>query len=150
MRYISFLKNITKKHTCPFCHEKEEHMLEIGRYFYVIPSRSPYSKHHLLIVPKRHANLLGTLTDKELKEMHILIDKRTKILHKKHKDVSLLLRDGLVKDKVINKSINHLHFHLLPDIGISLISKTKGEKKEFIDETAFTRMVKAYKKTFEN
>lgn len=116
MRYITVVRKLEKTHTCPFCHEKPEHILEEGKYFLVLPARAPYTKHHLVIVPKRHVNLLATLTHKEILEMYRLVDIRTRKLHTKHKDVSLLLRDGLVKDPLINKSVNHLHFHLLPDI----------------------------------
>lgn len=116
----------------------------------VVPARAPYGKHHLLIVPKRHVNFLSTLSHKELEEMHELIDKRTKKLHTKHKDVTLLLRDGLVKDKHIGKSINHLHFHLLPDIIVPILDKREGEKNIFIEEKEYTKRAKAYKKTFEN
>jgi len=93
MRYITVVKKLEKTHTCPFCHEKKEHMLQEGKYFFVIPARAPYIKHHILIVPKRHVNLLMTLTHAELLEMHKLVDIRAKKLHKKYKDVSLLLRD---------------------------------------------------------
>ena len=114
MKYITVVKKLEKTHHCPFCHEKPENMLQIGKYFYVIPARAAYTKHHLLIVPRRHVNTLITLSHPEIKEMHELVDMRTRKLHKKYKDVSLLLRDGLV-DPIIGKSVNHLHFHLIPN-----------------------------------
>ena len=98
MKYITVVKKIEKTHICPFCHEKSENILQKGKYFLVLPARAPYVKHHLVIVPKRHVNLLTTLTHAELLEMHKLVDIRTKKLHTKYKDVSLLLRDGLTKD----------------------------------------------------
>lgn len=115
MKYITVLKQLEKTHTCPLCHEKPENTIYEGKYFLVLPARAPYAKHHLLIIPKRHVNLLATLTQAERKEMFTLVDLRTGKLHAKYKDVSLLLRDGLVKDTNINKSINHLHFHLIPN-----------------------------------
>ncbi|MEI6774749.1 MAG: HIT domain-containing protein [bacterium] len=98
MKYSTVIKKIEKTHVCPFCHEKSENILQKGKYFLVLPARAPYVKHHLVIVPKRHVNLLTTLTHAELLEMHKLVDVRTKKLHTKYKDVSLLLRDGLTKD----------------------------------------------------
>lgn len=148
MRYITIVKKNEKEQHCPFCHEKKEHMLQEGKYFFVIPARAPYVNHHLLIVPKRHVNVLTTLKHAELLEMHKLIDIRAKKLHKKHKDVNLLLRDGLTKDSIINKSVNHLHVHLLPNVGIHIQSKEKADKRERLEEKEYTKISQAYKKTF--
>ena len=150
MKYITVIKKIEKEHICPFCHEKKENMLQIGKYFYVIPARAPYTKHHLLIVPRRHVNTLITLSHAELIEMHKLVDIRTKKLHKKYKDISLLLRDGLTKDKVINKSVNHLHFHLLPNIGIHIEStwNQNPDNRKRMDDKTYTKTAQAYKKIF--
>jgi len=148
MKYKEELNIINKTHICPFCHEKKENMLYIGRYFFVIPARAPYSKHHILIVPKRHVNILSTLTHAELLEMHKLIDIRAKKLHKKYKDISLLLRDGLVKDPLINKSVNHLHFHLIPNVGVYIQSQTKAENRTWMGDMTYTKTAQTYKKTF--
>jgi diadenosine tetraphosphate (Ap4A) HIT family hydrolase len=150
MKYITIVKKLEKTHTCPFCHEKKEHMLQEGKYFFVIPARAPYVKHHLLIIPKRHVNMLTTLTHAELLEMHRLVDIRAKKLHKKYKDVNLLLRDGLTKDSIINKSVNHLHFHLLPNVGIHIQSKKNADKRTRIEDKEYIRVTQAYKKTFLN
>ena len=148
MKYITVVRKSEKTHTCPFCHEKPENILQEGKHFFVIPARAPYIKHHILIIPKRHVNLLMTLTHAELLEMHKLVDLRAKKLHTKYKDVSLLLRDGLVKDPLINKSINHLHFHLLPNVGVHIESQTKSENRKWLDDKEYTKTAQAYKKTF--
>lgn len=144
------VKRLEKEHICPFCHEKPENILQEGKHFLVLPARAPYIKHHILIVPKRHVNLLATLTHAELFEMHKLVDTWTRNLHKKYKDVSLLLRDGLVKDITINKSINHLHFHLLPNVGVHIMNAThpRGGDRKWIEDKAYTKIAQAYKKTF--
>ena len=150
MKYLTVLKKLEKEQICPFCHEKEENILQIGKYFYVIPARAPYTKHHILIIPKRHVNLLATLSHKELKEMHEIVDTRAKKLHKKHKDISLLLRDGLVSDLIISKSINHLHFHLLPDIGVHMegLNHKKPENRLWIEDKAYTKLAQKMREMF--
>ena len=150
MKYITIVKKIEKTHICPFCHEKSENILQKGKYFLVLPARAPYTKHHLIIVPKRHVNLLTTLTHAELLEMNKLVDRRAKKLHTKYKDVSLLLRDGLTKDPIINKSINHLHFHLLPNVGVHIENCThqRADNRIFFDEKKYTKIAQEYKKTF--
>ncbi len=148
MKYITVVKKNEKEHHCPFCHEKSENMIEKGKYFYVIPARAPYTKDHLLIVPKRHANTLITLSHAELLEMHKLVDKRAKKLHTKYKDVSLLLRDGLVKDKIINKSVNHLHFNLLPNAGVHIQTIKQADSRQRIEDKAYTKLATTTKKRF--
>lgn len=149
MRYITVIKQSEKIHICPFCHEKPENMLQKGKYFFVVPARAPYVKDHLLIIPKRHVNMLTTLTHAELLEMHKFVDIRAKKLHKKHKGVNLLLRDGLTKDKIIGKSVNHLHFHLLPDVEIHIgKSDQNPDNRNRLDDKAYSKMAQAYKKTF--
>ena len=148
MKYITVVKKMREAHTCPFCHEKPEHMLEEGKHFMVVPARAQYTRHHILIIPKRHANLLATLTAAEHKEMYTLVNKWTNKLHTKHKGVSLLLRDGLVKDKITGKSINHLHFHLLPDIGVEIESNEKAQNRIRLEDTKYTKIAQKYRKTF--
>lgn len=114
----------------------------------MIAARAPYGKHHILIIPKRHVNLLITLTHTELREMYTLIDIRAKKLHSKHKDISLLLRDGLVKDPLINKSINHLHFHIIPDAAVHIESQTEPKNRKRLEDKEYTKTTQAYKKTF--
>ena len=148
MEYHEALKIIKKKKICPFCYEKESHIVDEWIYMKVIPARAPYVKDHLLIVPKRHVNLLKELTHPELIDLHELVDKWTKKLHKYHNSVNLLLRDGLVGDKNCGKSVNHLHFHLIPDCDIS--EKTgKGESdREFLDEKKYKEITQNIKKNF--
>ncbi|MFA7298144.1 MAG: HIT family protein [Candidatus Absconditabacterales bacterium] len=148
MKYITVVKKLEKIHTCPFCHEKPENMLQEGKYFFVIPARAPYTKHHILVIPKRHVNLLATLSHAEILEMNKLVDIRAKKLHTKYKDVSLLLRDGLVKDRSINKSINHLHFHLLPNIGVHVQSNKEANNRQWTEDKEYAKMTQTYKKTF--
>jgi diadenosine tetraphosphate (Ap4A) HIT family hydrolase len=66
----------------------------------VVPARAPYCKDHILIVPKRHVCLLKALTHEEIIQMFQLVEKRDKKLRKYHKNISLLLRDGLSKEKI--------------------------------------------------
>lgn len=147
VRYIDVVKKFEKKHFCPFCNEKKENMLEEKKYFYVIPARSPYTKDHILIVPKRHVCLLKALTHKELIQMHNLIDKRDVKLHKDHKNISLLLRDGLSKQKIW-KSVNHLHFHLIPDHTVYVMSDEDSENRIFFDDKQYLKIADKMRKRY--
>ena len=98
--YIEVLEEQKKKHICPFCSEEKETMLEESKYFYVIPARAQYCVDHILIVPKRHICLLKSLNHEELEEMMDLINKWDNKLRKHYKNISLLLRDGISKEKI--------------------------------------------------
>jgi diadenosine tetraphosphate (Ap4A) HIT family hydrolase len=148
MEYGEALKTIKRKRICPFCQTKENEIIEESTYMYVIPARAPYIKDHLLIIPKRHVNLLKELSQRELTDLYTLVDTRTKKLHQYHKSVNLLLRDGLVSDRKCGKSINHLHFHLVPDCDIG--EKTgKGEpNREFLNEKKYQQTNQEIKEKF--
>ena len=120
MKYIQAIKELWKDFD-PFLHLEKEEIVDETEKFFVIPARAPYVENHLLIIPKRKVYVLRELTNEEKEEMYDLVDKRSKKLHTIHHGVNLLLRDGLVGDDwgtEIQKSVNHLHFHLIPDCPI--------------------------------
>jgi diadenosine tetraphosphate (Ap4A) HIT family hydrolase len=82
--------------------------------------------------------------------MNKLVDIWAKKLHTKYKDVNLLLRDWLVKDPIINKSINHLHFHLLPNVGIHIETSSRQDQnnRKRMDDKTYAKTAQTYKKTF--
>jgi len=151
MKYKQALKSFKKKNICPFCNEKPQNMLEIHEHFYVIPARAPYVPHHLLIVPQRHVLLLWQLSQKEIKSLHQLVDKRTKKLHKIHKEVNRLLRDCVINNLVSpkgDKSVSHLHFHLIPDCPIGWEWPSNGPDRKFFEDKEYTKIAKDIKKLF--
>ncbi len=146
MLYHDALQTLNAKNICPFCSEKGEHKLFENEYMYIIPARAPYVEDHLLIIPKRHVTLLQELTHEELQSLHALIDKWAKKLHTKHKDVNLLLRDGLVWG-VTEKSVNHLHFHLIPDCPVGSEGRD-GPEREFLEDQEYAILTQKLKETY--
>lgn len=134
MKYLQALKEL-KKDFDPFLHLEKEEIVDETEKFFVIPARAPYVENHLLIIPKRKVYVLRELTNEEKEEMYDLIDKRSKKLHTMHHGVNLLLRDWLIGDwdGEIWKSVNHLHFHLIPDCPIG--GEVAGlDRKWYTDE----------------
>lgn len=119
MKYEQALKQLWKDFD-PFLHLEKDELVDETERFFVIPARAPYVESHLLIIPKRKVYVLRELTGEEKEEMYDLVDKRSRKLHSIHNWVNLLLRDGLIGsgDTEIQKSVNHLHFHLIPDCPI--------------------------------
>lgn len=145
MQYKTILKKKWKKFD-PFVHEHAEHMLEVTKYFYVLPARAPWTQDHILIVPRKKIVLLNELTKRELDYGIELISKWDKLLHKHHTDVTLVLKDGYMGGKS-EKSIQHLHFHLVPDCAVT--AKTNGDdNREFYADDEYTKIVNALKKKF--
>jgi len=145
--YIEVLKKFEKKHFCPFCNEQKQNMLEVKKYFYVIPARAQYCEDHILIVPKRHVCLLKALKKEELEEMMKLLYKWDNKLRKYYKNISLLLRDGISKEKIW-KSVNHLHFHIIPDHTVYVMKDKDSENREFYDNKTYKELAEKMRKKF--
>lgn len=130
MKYCDYLLKILKDE-CPFCNIRKEYIIEKWKHFTVLLSRAPYVKDHLLIVPNRHIIRLWEITQEEWWTFIPLMEKWTKKLEKVHKEVNLLLRDW-VANGVLWKSIDHLHFHLIPECPI-YSSNSRPDRKIFSD-----------------
>lgn len=113
MKYKDYLLKVLKGE-CPFCDLNNDYIVEKWKHFTVILSRAPYIKDHLLIVPNRHLVRLWEIKPEEWETFVPLMEKWMKKLEKVHDEVNLLLRDW-VANWIIWKSIDHLHFHLVPN-----------------------------------
>ena len=144
MKYTAYLATVLQDTYCPFCQLGKSETVEEGEYFRVIPARAPYSKDHLLIIPKRHVVFLKELKNAEKKELWELAEKRDRILQQDHEGSSILLRDAFVDGKV-GKSINHLHLHIIPDCPIGT---GNGEHRSFFSDGKYLKTVKELKKRY--
>lgn len=142
MNYNEYLLDVLKW-DCPFCNLKEDYILEKWKHFTVILARAPYVKNHLLIVPNRHLIRMKEIKSDERKTLVPLIEKWTKNLEKIHKEVNLLLRDG-VANWILGKSIDHLHFHLIPDCEI--FSKNSWSQREVFSDSKLVKKTLELKK----
>ena len=98
---------------CLFCNVNESDFNHVNDLSYASYDTYPVSKHHCLIIPKRHIKDYFDLTNDELIACHKLI----KIIKEE-----ILSKDKSVKGfnlgtnigKVSGQSIMHCHFHLIP------------------------------------
>ena len=132
MKYSEIYKYNIAHNLCPFCDLPSSFLLEKSDYFFVTYARAPYVKDHLLIIPNRHVVLWNSLSHEEVKNLMDLVSKWTGILHKKHTDIALLLRDWFIWGSW-GKSVDHMHFHLIPDVEVWSI-KGCGPSREFLTE----------------
>ena len=147
MKYWDYLINILKSN-CPFCDINKNFIVDKSKDFLVVLARAPYIKDHLLIIPKRHIVRLWEIRTDEWSTLIPLIDKRMKKLEKIHDEVNLLLRDWDA-DWVIWKSIDHLHFHLVPDVPLYYWAAWWRERKVFSD-FQLGKMTKEFKQNYRN
>ena len=113
MKYSEALENERVHHICPFCSLPPEDILEKSDFFYVTLARAPYVPHHILIVPKVHKIWMKELSHDELDNLFDVIEQWTVRLHTHHRNVDLYLKDAVLGED--GKTIDHLHFHLIPD-----------------------------------
>lgn len=107
MFYHRFLKNLKD---CPFCRAKDRVLLA-NRSAFLTYARAPYHKHHLLVIPKRHLESFFAISASEQQDLNRLIVAGAKIIQKlKYNNFTIMVREG--DDS--NKSIKHLHYHLIP------------------------------------
>ena len=98
---------------CLFCNTKESGVVHENDLAYASYDTYPVSKHHCLIIPKRHVKDYFELSNKELIACNDLI----KIIRKE-----IINKDNTVKafnigtniGKISGQSIMHCHIHLIP------------------------------------
>lgn len=131
---------------CPFCSPKAEILIDQNDHFQVLLARAPYTPDHLLIVPIRHLIYMHELSATELDSAMALVQKRIDILHLTYPDVNFLLRDGKVSWN-IGKSVDHLHFHLIPSIEIGP-HLSKSRHRYYFSDSQYIKLIKDFKKQF--
>ena len=146
MQYHEALQTLAKDFD-PFVHIKPEEIVDETKNFFVIPARAPYIENHLLVIPKRKVYILKDLEHHEREEMFELLENWTIKLHKNHNDVNLLLRDWLVWWNT-KKSVNHLHFHLIPDCPIWAENNLNSEKREWFDNEKYANITQEIREKF--
>lgn len=146
MKYHEALQTLGKNFD-PFLHILEDEIVDKTKYFFVIPARAPYVENHLLVVPKRKVYVLKELEYEEKEEMFQLLENWTTKLHNYHPDVNLLLRDWLVWWNT-KKSVNHLHFHLIPDCPIWAENDLNSENRKRYNDQEYAILTEKIKKKF--
>ncbi|MEI8337568.1 MAG: HIT domain-containing protein [bacterium] len=138
MKYEEFLKNMKE---CPFCDGGNRIITESDKSFLTY-ALWPYHKHHLLFIPKRHVESLTEITEDEMKDISMLQEKSLEILKKLgYISITQLVREG----NVINKAVNHVHFHTIPNILIGDLNHY-GQERSILSEEEIDSTIKDIKK----
>ena len=98
---------------CLFCNISESGSAHENKFAYASYDSYPVSKHHCLIIPKRHIKDFFELTNEELIACNNLVKKiKDEILNKDQTVKGFNL--GSNAGKISGQSILHCHFHLIP------------------------------------
>ncbi|MDR0860921.1 MAG: HIT domain-containing protein [Candidatus Peribacteria bacterium] len=144
MLYRQRLATALQDTYCPFCNFHTAEIIAEGKYFFVIPARAPYSRDHILIIPKRHVIFLKELKKAEEKELRALAEEWDKKLQQHHSGCVILLRDAFAQSKT-GKSIDHLHLHVIPDCEVGVAN---DNQRSFFSDGAYLREAKRIKGEF--
>jgi ATP adenylyltransferase len=100
--------------TCIFCHKSNCKIISSSKYFFVIRDTAyPVTKHHTLIITKRHISDFFKLTNDELSDLNQTLKYQKKNLLKLDKKISGF-NIGVNVGKDAGQSIMHCHVHLIP------------------------------------
>lgn len=140
MNYKEHVQALWKSASCPFCKEKD-FVIDKNSHAFVLAARAPYTQDHLLVCSSRHVETLAELTEQELQDLYMLLTKWEAILHKKHGELVVFLRQGSVLGPTW-KSIAHLHWHIVPNFKIQYgWSQESSDERVLLDETQMKSIV---------
>ena len=124
--YDQVLASVAKRKKCVFCDLKKRYIINEKSNIVLTVALFPYIDGHLLIIPRRHITLMNQLNKKEQETVFYLAKKGCRLLKIAFgiDSVWFLEREG--KGVKAGKTVEHLHFHLIPyDPSVIKI----GEKK---------------------
>ena len=98
---------------CLFCNSKSSGVVHENDLAYASYDTYPVSKHHCLIIPKRHVKDYFELSNKELIACNDLIKTIRKEIINKDNTVKAF-NIGTNIGKISGQSIMHCHIHLIP------------------------------------
>jgi len=128
MLYDDYLQ---KLEICPFC-ESDGRIFIDKKNACLTYAKAPYHPDHLLVIPKRHVVSFFDLTEEEESDINELIELGSEILKKlEYVNFTILVREG----SNANKSISHLHYHLIPNDRIGDLDHN-GEPRQILSPEA--------------
>jgi len=143
VKYVDYIKRLK---FCPFCNVNSNKVILSNDSAILIVSKAPYHNDHLLVVPKRHNSSFLRLTPKELSDTNELIKSSIRLLNSLgHRGVSVLVRNR----KASGKSVNHLHYHIIPDTPVTAIHTDMFNREVISDAKEFSK-VRSFRKLLNN
>ena len=140
-----YKKYLDKLKECPFCNLKKQEIIFQNKGAILTLAKAPYTKDHLIVFPKKHYLKFNAMTKQEQKNILELVQKGFKKIHKKYQNISVLYREGDMKE--IGKSIKHLHIHLIPKMQIGS-RNIKWKERGVYSERKYLKEINKLRKDF--
>lgn len=98
---------------CPFCNIDKKNILAEHGSVFAVEDTTPVSRHHMLIIPRRHCRDYFEMNREELCDTRELIEAlKTEILSTDSTVMGFNI--GVNCGKVAGQTIFHTHIHLIP------------------------------------
>ena len=100
---------------CVFCDLKDRYVIKRYKKMVLTTNLYPYIDGHLMILPESHKTKIKELTTSEwktIRTLHYVAQKMLKVVLKV-KNSWFICREGTLGDDS-QKTVDHLHFHVLP------------------------------------
>lgn len=110
---VNCLDKTKMNRECIFCHIKKEEKIMESELAFVFVDHFPVSKHHSLIIPKRHFENFFDITNQELLEINRLLKLRKEQILAEDKTVTGF-NIGINIGHDAGQTVFHLHVHLIP------------------------------------
>jgi len=104
-----------KKKNCTFCNYKDKEVIVYqDKLCYVIISRDPINKHHVLVIPKQHYENFVKLPDKLASHIFLVAKRLSAAVRKASKAYAIThISDDDISKSGINL-VKHYKFHIIP------------------------------------
>ena len=100
-----------KQEDCPFCNISREIILESDMCM-AIYDQYPVSKGHVLVIPRRHMKDYFGLSQQEIKDLWVMVEKVKEFLESKYKPDGYNI--GFNVGMAAGQTIDHVHIHVIP------------------------------------
>ena len=98
---------------CLFCNLPKKRIIDEDEFMFVIKDAFPVTKHHTLIIPKRHVADYFGLHQPELNSLNSMLQKHKDLIIKKDKTVTGF-NIGMNNGEDAGQTVFHCHVHLIP------------------------------------
>ena len=98
---------------CLFCNLPKKRIIDEDEFMVVIKDGFPVTKHHTLIIPKRHVADYFGLHQPELNSLNSMLQKHKDLITKKDKTVTGF-NIGMNNGEDAGQTVFHCHIHLIP------------------------------------
>lgn len=140
MKYKDYLK---KNNVCPFCDLKKGEIVRGNKHAILTLAQAPYCRDHLIVTCRKHHMRLNLMSRDEKECVDKLIYYGMRKLHSKYKNVTVLYREGNLKE--VGKSVEHLHYHLIPEMKVGAFGV---HDRDMVSDKGFAGMIGKFKDRF--